>query len=71
MRNAFRPQTIVEISKALEDAREDTDIGVIVLTGEGEDAFCSGGDQRVRGDSGYLSDEQLTSPARPGSGGST
>jgi len=68
VRNAFRPQTIVEISKALEDAREDTDIGVIVLTGEGEDAFCSGGDQRVRGDSGYLSDEQLTSPAQAGIG---
>jgi naphthoate synthase len=57
VRNAFRPQTIVEISKALEDAREDSSIGVIVLTGEGEDAFCSGGDQRVRGDSGYLHDD--------------
>jgi naphthoate synthase len=57
VRNAFRPQTIVEISHALEDAREDTDVGVIVLTGEGPDAFCSGGDQRVRGDSGYLHDD--------------
>jgi naphthoate synthase len=57
VRNAFRPRTIVEISKALEDAREDTAIGAIVLTGEGEDAFCSGGDQRVRGDSGYLDDD--------------
>jgi naphthoate synthase len=57
VRNAFRPQTIVEISRALEDAREDTDVGVIVLTGEGPDAFCSGGDQRVRGDSGYLHDD--------------
>ncbi|HTA05813.1 MAG TPA: 1,4-dihydroxy-2-naphthoyl-CoA synthase [Solirubrobacteraceae bacterium] len=56
VRNAFRPQTIVEISRALEDAREDTEIGVIVLTGEGTEAFCSGGDQRVRGDSGYLTD---------------
>jgi naphthoate synthase len=56
VRNAFRPRTIVEISKALEDAREDTSIGVVVLTGEGPDAFCSGGDQRVRGDSGYLDD---------------
>ncbi|HEY5343237.1 MAG TPA: 1,4-dihydroxy-2-naphthoyl-CoA synthase [Solirubrobacteraceae bacterium] len=62
VRNAFRPQTIVEISRALEDAREDTDVGVIVLTGEGPDAFCSGGDQRVRGDSGYLDDEQLKAP---------
>jgi naphthoate synthase len=57
VRNAFRPRTIVEISRALEDAREDTAIGVIVLTGEGPDAFCSGGDQRVRGDSGYLSED--------------
>jgi naphthoate synthase len=68
VRNAFRPRTIVEISRALEDAREDTAIGVIVLTGEGPDAFCSGGDQRVRGDSGYLSDEQLQTPAHPGVG---
>src|SRR5918995_4077063 len=54
VRNAFRPQTIVEISQALERAREDTSVGVIVLTGEGPLAFCSGGDQRVRGDTGYL-----------------
>jgi naphthoate synthase len=54
VRNAFRPQTIVEISDALERAREDTSIGVIVLTGEGPLAFCSGGDQRVRGDTGYM-----------------
>jgi naphthoate synthase len=54
VRNAFRPQTIVEISDALERAREDTSIGVIVLTGEGPLAFCSGGDQRVRGDTGYV-----------------
>jgi naphthoate synthase len=58
VRNAFRPRTIVEISRALEDAREDTQVGVIVLTGEGPDAFCSGGDQRVRGDSGYLADDE-------------
>jgi naphthoate synthase len=57
VRNAFRPRTIVEISRALEDAREDTEIGVIVLTGAGELAFCSGGDQRVRGDSGYLAED--------------
>jgi naphthoate synthase len=62
VRNAFRPRTIIEISQALEDAREDTEIGVIVLTGEGPDAFCSGGDQRVRGDSGYLNDDQIESP---------
>ncbi len=57
VRNAFRPRTIVEISRALEDAREDTSIGVIVLTGAGPDAFCSGGDQRVRGDTGYLAED--------------
>src|SRR5204863_2209015 len=67
VRNAFRPRTIVEISRALEDAREDTSVGVIVLTGEGPDAFCSGGDQRVRGDSGYLSDDDLPG-ARAGVG---
>ena len=58
VRNAFRPRTVIEMSSALEDAREDTSIGVIVLTGEGPDAFCSGGDQRVRGDSGYLDDDE-------------
>jgi naphthoate synthase len=57
VRNAFRPLTVVEISKALEQAREDTEVGAIVLTGEGPLAFCSGGDQRVRGDSGYLADD--------------
>jgi naphthoate synthase len=59
VRNAFRPRTIVELSHALEHAREDAEIGVIVLTGEGPDAFCSGGDQRVRGDAGYLTEEQI------------
>ncbi|MBA3299235.1 MAG: 1,4-dihydroxy-2-naphthoyl-CoA synthase [Thermoleophilaceae bacterium] len=58
VRNAFRPQTLIEISDALARAREDTSIGVIVLTGEGPLAFCSGGDQRVRGDSGYLADDE-------------
>ena len=56
VRNAFRPQTVVELSDAFTRAREDTAVGVIVLTGEGGEAFCSGGDQRVRGDSGYQSD---------------
>jgi naphthoate synthase len=54
VRNAFRPETIVEISDALERARNDTEVGAIVLTGEGPLAFCSGGDQRVRGDTGYV-----------------
>jgi naphthoate synthase len=50
--NAFRPETVVELSDAFTRAREDLDIGVIILTGEGPDAFCSGGDQRVRGQRG-------------------
>jgi naphthoate synthase len=56
VRNAFRPQTVIELGDAFTRAREDTSVGVIVLTGEGPDAFCSGGDQRVRGDSGYQSE---------------
>jgi naphthoate synthase len=60
VRNAFRPQTIIELGKAFEVAREDESVGVIILTGEGPLAFCSGGDQRTRGDRGY--EEQ------PGSG---
>jgi len=56
VRNAFRPQTLTAISDALTLAREDRGIGVIVLTGQGTEAFCSGGDQRVRGDTGYLTD---------------
>ena len=57
--NAFRPQTIIELAQAFELAREDPDVGVIILTGAGARAFCSGGDQRVRGDSGYLHDDAL------------
>jgi naphthoate synthase len=56
VRNAFRPQTIVELSAAFERAREDTSVGAIILTGEGPDAFSSGGDQRVRGDTGYMTE---------------
>jgi naphthoate synthase len=52
VRNAFRPETVVELSDAFTRAREDQDVGVIILTGEGPDAFCSGGDQRVRGQRG-------------------
>jgi naphthoate synthase len=58
VRNAFRPQTLIEISDALDRAREDLDIGVVILTGEGPLAFCSGGDQRVRGDTGYLAEDE-------------
>jgi len=56
VRNAFRPQTVMELSRAFERSREDTGVGVIVLAGEGPLAFCSGGDQRVRGDSGYMAE---------------
>ena len=58
VRNAFRPQTLVDLSDAFERARETLDVGVIVLTGAGDEAFCSGGDQRVRGDAGYLGDDE-------------
>ena len=51
--NAFRPETVIELMDAFERAREDTSVGVVILTGEGDKAFCSGGDQRVRGESGY------------------
>lgn len=54
VRNAFRPQTVIELKDALEHAREDAKVGVIILTGEGPDAFCSGGDQKVRGHAGYV-----------------
>src|SRR5438552_6219724 len=57
VRNAFRPETVIEISDAIDRAREDLDVGVIILTGEGPLAFCSGGDQRIRGDSGYMHDD--------------
>lgn len=53
VRNAFRPLTIKEISDALEDSTFDNEIGVIILTGEGDKAFCSGGDQKIRGNAGY------------------
>lgn len=53
VRNAFRPLTISEMSHALQDARNDLNIGVVVLTGKGKEAFCSGGDQKVRGNAGY------------------
>lgn len=54
VRNAFRPQTVHELKEAFEWCREASDIGVVILTGEGKDAFCSGGDQKVRGHAGYV-----------------
>jgi naphthoate synthase len=65
VRNAFRPETVVELSDAFTRAREDHDIGVIILTGEGPDAFCSGGDQRVRGQKGgYVTGADPTNAGR-------
>ena len=54
VRNAFRPTTVFEMARAFEVARDDPDIGVVILTGAGTEAFCSGGDQRIRGDDGYV-----------------
>lgn len=54
--NAFRPQTLIDVSAAFEAAREDSEVGVIIFTGAGSKAFCSGGDQNVRGDTGYVAE---------------
>ena len=59
VRNAFRPKTIFELLDAFEEAREDASIGVVLLTGEGREAFCSGGDQRVRGEGGYVGEDKV------------
>lgn len=59
LHNAFRPQTIIELIEAFSLARDNEDVGVIILTGEGTQAFCSGGDINVRGDDGYLGDDRL------------
>ena len=59
VRNAFRPQTLFELANAFERARDDVTVGVIILTGAGHDAFCSGGDQRIRGDDGYMGDDDV------------
>jgi len=58
-RNAFRPQTLFELSDAFERARDDIEVGAIILTGAGGDAFCSGGDQKIRGDDGYMGDDDV------------
>jgi naphthoate synthase len=54
VRNAFRPRTVSEMIDAFADAREDSTVGVVILTGAGDEAFCSGGDQKVRGEAGYV-----------------
>ena len=59
VRNAFRPQTLFELSDAFNLARDDDQIGIIIFTGAGSEAFCSGGDINVRGDDGYLGDDAL------------
>ena len=58
-RNAFRPQTLFQLSEALNRAQNDPEVGVIILTGQGDLAFCSGGDQRIRGDDGYIGDDEM------------
>jgi len=60
LRNAFRPQTIIELKSAFDLARDNAEVGVIILTGKGDEAFCSGGDISVRGDDGYLGDDSLS-----------
>jgi|JI10StandDraft_1071094.scaffolds.fasta_scaffold110682_2 naphthoate synthase len=59
VRNAFRPQTLQELTRAFDIARDDPRVGVIILCGQGDYAFCSGGDQRIRGNDGYIGDDEL------------
>jgi naphthoate synthase len=61
VRNAFRPQTLAELRDAFRRARDDTEVGAIIFTGAGNEAFCSGGDQRIRGDDGYIGDDEVAS----------
>src|SRR6266516_6784452 len=58
-RNAFRPQTLAELRDAFARARDDLAVGTVILTGAGTEAFCSGGDQRIRGDDGYVGDDEV------------
>ncbi|MEX1219287.1 MAG: 1,4-dihydroxy-2-naphthoyl-CoA synthase [Solirubrobacterales bacterium] len=59
VRNAFRPQTLAELKDAFNRARDDLDVGSVIFTGAGTEAFCSGGDQRIRGDDGYIGDDDV------------
>jgi naphthoate synthase len=59
VRNAFRPQTLAELREAFARARDDLEVAAIVFTGAGDEAFCSGGDQRIRGDDGYIGDDEV------------
>ncbi|MEI6453176.1 MAG: 1,4-dihydroxy-2-naphthoyl-CoA synthase [Actinomycetes bacterium] len=58
-RNAFRPQTLFELTEAFTQARDDISVGAIILTGQGSDSFCSGGDQKIRGNDGYIGDDAV------------
>jgi naphthoate synthase len=59
VRNAFRPQTLAELRDGFRRARDDTGVGAIIFTGAGTEAFCAGGDQRIRGDDGYIGDDEV------------
>jgi naphthoate synthase len=59
VRNAFRPQTLAELRDAFARARDDLEVGAVIFTGAGGEAFCSGGDQRIRGDDGYIGDDEV------------
>ena len=59
VRNAFRPQTLAELREAFARARDDLEVGAIIFTGAGTEAFCAGGDQRIRGDDGYIGDDEV------------
>ena len=59
VRNAFRPKTVSEMLSALDIVNENSEIGVLIITGSGDKAFCSGGDQKVRGDAGYIGDDGI------------
>src|SRR5215218_10204979 len=59
VRNAFRPQTLAELREAFARARDDLEVAAIIFTGAGDEAFCSGGDQRIRGDDGYIGDDEV------------
>ncbi len=61
VRNAFRPQTLAELRDAFRRARDDIEVGAVIFTGAGDEAFCSGGDQRIRGDDGYMGDDEVGS----------
>ena len=70
-RNAFRPPTLAELRDAFTKARDDLDVGSIIFTGAGDQAFCSGGDQKIRGDDGYIGSDEVASQGSAGSTSAT